>query len=109
MVKRSRDGKAGYLVFAPFVTSTRKVESDHNSAINTPNDTTVFVNLGWVPSENKEDIEMSGEPVPLIDALEEETDREYDIDTGFINDPEALNEDDVVSLTEITALVRKGE
>lgn len=83
-------------MFAPFVTSSRKVESDHNSTINTPNDSVVFVNLGWVPSENKDDIEMSGEPVPLLEANEDETLRDYDPNTGFVVDPEALVEEDAL-------------
>ena len=27
----------------------------------------IFVNLGWVPIENKNDVEMSSEPVPLLE------------------------------------------
>lgn len=78
-VSRNRDGKKGYLVFAPFVTSTKKNETDANSFSNTPSDNTVFVNLGWVPLENKDDIEMSGEVTPALEAPEDETDFEYDL------------------------------
>ena len=30
-------------------------------------ETGIFVNLGWVPKENKDDIEMGSEPVPLLE------------------------------------------
>ncbi|KRX05491.1 hypothetical protein PPERSA_04528 [Pseudocohnilembus persalinus] len=108
-VRRQRDGKEGYLVFAPFITSTRKLESEHNSAVNPQENNTVFVNLGWVPLENKLDIEMTGEPVELNEAPEDELDIHFDRFTNFTNDPEPYVEEDTFSLTTITALVRKGE
>jgi hypothetical protein len=52
---------------------------------------------------------MSGEVTPTLDAPEDETDFGYDSNTGFSNDPEPLIEEDALSLTEITALVRSGE
>jgi len=52
---------------------------------------------------------MTGEPVPAIEPIEEETDRGYDKYTNLCNDPEPTDEEDAITLTEITALVRRGE
>lgn len=39
---------------------------------------------------------MSGEPVPVLDAPEDETDFEYDPNTQFTNDPEPIIEEDAL-------------
>ena len=66
-IRRTRDGRLGYLVFAPFVTAveetdTVKREGNPNPAV----EVTVMVDLGWVPLENKKDIEMGNEPIPPL-------------------------------------------
>lgn len=52
---------------------------------------------------------MSGEPVPLLSPEEDASERNYDNFTGLIVDDEPLIEDDAFAMTEITALVRRGE
>lgn len=52
---------------------------------------------------------MSGEPVPLLTPNEDSSERNYEDFTGLIVDDEPLIEDDAFSMTEITALVRRGE
>lgn len=52
---------------------------------------------------------MTGEPVELNEAPEDELDIHFDRITNFTNDPEPYVEEDTFSLTTITALVRKGE
>lgn len=65
-VRRVRDNKDGYLVFAPFITATEGLEMDDRSTINPNAEFGLFVNLGWVPLENKNDITMGNDPVPLL-------------------------------------------
>jgi len=73
-IRRERGGKNGYLVFAPFVTALRKPMAPGNESINPPYEHSIWVNLGWVPSENKEDITMGNDPVPLLELSEKPTD-----------------------------------
>lgn len=109
-ISRERDGKKGYLVMAPFITATRKYSKvikpvEANKTI----ESGLMVNLGWVPAENKDDIELSSEPLPLIDGPAEGSLPERDRFTGLTNNPANLLEEDIVSLTEVTGIVRKGE
>lgn len=66
-VRRTRDGRLGYLVFAPFVTAVQ--ETDFVKREGNPNpkiEFSILVNLGWVPVENKKDIELGNQPLPPI-------------------------------------------
>ena len=65
-VRRKRDDKDGYLVFAPFITAYEGIEMDDRSNINPNVEFGLFVNLGWVPLDNKDDITMGNDPVPLL-------------------------------------------
>jgi len=85
-IRRQRGDKEGYLVFAPFVTARTKLESDPNSTANPPLETSIFVNLGWVPLENKGDIEMSSEPVPVLEQDENPAKRFANFYTGLAVD-----------------------
>lgn len=61
LVRRERDGRSGFLVFAPFVSS--RYQYDHDDDQSKIACTTVMVNLGWVPKENRKDITMGSEPL----------------------------------------------
>ncbi len=66
-IRRTRDGRLGYLVFAPFVTAVEQTDFvKRENIINPPVEITVLVDLGWVPLENKKDIEMGNEPIPPL-------------------------------------------
>lgn len=65
-VRRRRDGKEGYLVFAPFVTAVENVNHRIKQKSLLPIEYSIFVNLGWVPQENKKDVELGGEVCPPI-------------------------------------------
>jgi surfeit locus 1 family protein len=54
-VRRKRDNKEGYLVFAPFITA-REVYDTNEESPNYPAEFGLMVNLGWVPLDNKNDI-----------------------------------------------------
>mmetsp|Transcript_3902 Transcript_3902/g.4336 ORF Transcript_3902/g.4336 Transcript_3902/m.4336 type:complete len:300 (+) Transcript_3902:32-931(+) len=109
-IARERDGKKGYLVMAPFITSTRKYSKVIKPVeANKTLESGLLVNLGWVPAENKDDIELSAEPLPLIDPPAEGSLPERERFTGLTNNPSNLMEDDIVSLTEVVGIVRKGE
>lgn len=104
-VRRARDGKEGYLVFAPFVTALQS--TDIPEAAHNPNlEYSVFVNLGWVPLENKGDVQMLPDPVPAIDAPTNPYLIGKNLHTNLIND---ANDENYQPLTEITGLVRRGE
>jgi hypothetical protein len=67
-IRREKNGKFGYLVFAPFVSAHlvgdgRQFEQEGAMEIAK---TGVFVNLGWVPHENVDEIECTNEPLPLL-------------------------------------------
>ena len=66
-VRRTRDGRLGYLVFAPFVTAVENQDFAKREININPNvEITILVDLGWVPLENKKDIEMGNEPIPPL-------------------------------------------
>lgn len=66
-VRRQRDGKDGFLVFAAFVTAVDRVNHRLKQKDLLPIEHSVFVNLGWVPFDRKGDVELGGEVVaPLV-------------------------------------------
>jgi surfeit locus 1 family protein len=66
-VRRTKDGRLGYLVFAPFVTAKQTLERvKRENVVNGEVEFSLFVNLGWVPLEHKKDIEMGNEPIPML-------------------------------------------
>ena len=65
-VRRRRDGKEGFLVFAPFVTAIERVNHRLKQKDLLPVEYSVFVNIGWVPLENKKDVELGGEVSPPL-------------------------------------------
>lgn len=66
-IRRARDGRLGYMVFAPFVTAVQKTDFvARETVVNTPVEITILVNLGWVPVENKKDIELGNQPIPPL-------------------------------------------
>ena len=66
-VRRTRDGRVGYSVFAPFVTAMEDYDYKKDNNANPMLEYGLMVDLGWVPSENKGDIELGGELVaPLV-------------------------------------------
>jgi len=66
-IRRERAGKEGYLVFAPFITSIKSTDHTGDNPANPNVETGIFVNLGWVPLENRSDIELSNEPIPALE------------------------------------------
>jgi len=108
-VSRSRDGRAGYCVFAPFVTAMEDADLRKENNANTMQEFGCMVNLGWVPKENKDDIEMGGEPTPVIEPVEGADLLTEDPETLFVNNPDNLVEEHVVSLTEVVGIVKRGE
>ena len=66
-IRRTRDGRLGYLVFAPFVTAVEETDFIKREGNPIPNlEITILVDLGWVPLENKKDIEIGNEPIPPL-------------------------------------------
>ncbi|EAR97347.2 SURF1 family protein (macronuclear) [Tetrahymena thermophila SB210] len=108
-VRRKRDGKEGFLVFAPFVTAVERVNHRLKQKDLLPVEYSVFVNLGWVPVENKKDVELGGEVCPPMDAPTDSTLFVNDTFTGFNPDPANPEDTEQVTLTEITGIVRRGE
>ena len=65
-VRKQREGRAGYSVLAPFITAIEDNDPFRTTQANPPVEYGLMVNLGWVPLENKQDIEKSSEPLPLL-------------------------------------------
>lgn len=60
-IQKNKDGKKGYAVFAPFVTSHTDVNSHpHRGPTVLP--CGIMVNLGWVPVENRKEVSLDSEP-----------------------------------------------
>lgn len=108
-VAREKDGKDGFLVFAPFVTAVQDPEPQKRNDANPVVEHQVFINLGWVPSESKGDIKMGNEPIPNLEAPENNDLSEEERYTGFLLDPNSMQEEKVISVTEVTGIVRLGE
>jgi len=108
-VRKTRDGRVGYAVFAPFITAMDDYDLKKDNNANPMLEHGLMVNLGWVPIENKGDIEMGSEPIPALDALENTDLISEDRHTLFANNPDNVIEEHVVSLTEVVGIVRKGE
>lgn len=82
---------------------------DDRSTMNPNVEFGLFVNLGWVPLDNKDDITMGNDPVPLAEPCADPDKFFYDKDTGFNPNPENPDENAILPLTEITGIVRRGE
>jgi len=65
-VRKQRDGRPGYAVFAPFITAMADYDLRKDTNANPMLEYGIMVNLGWVPIENKGDIEMGSEPIPAM-------------------------------------------
>lgn len=81
-VRREKDGRAGYLVLAPFVTAKRNVS--HNVEAEQYDFSQLMVNLGWVPQEHANQVGMSTEPLGTYEQVDEEEAMgfSYDLYTG---------------------------
>jgi surfeit locus 1 family protein len=111
-VRKTKDGRTGYCVFAPFVTAMDDYDLKKDTNANPMLEYGLMVNLGWVPIENKDDIEMGTEPIPPLDATEEAEDLDLiaeDRHTLLANYPENFIEEHVVGLTEVVGIVKRGE
>ncbi|KAM3139304.1 hypothetical protein pb186bvf_008524 [Paramecium bursaria] len=106
-VRRQREGRDGYIVLAPFITSIFNPHFDKSPEKQT--NSQVIVNLGWVPIENQSDIKMSQDPLGTT-PIEELVDvPEYDGFTEFYKDPQNMEEDQQFPYVQFTGLIRKGE
>lgn len=68
-VRKTRDGRVGYSVFAPFITAIENNDIKRETDANPILEYGLMVNLGWVPIENKDDISMGSEPIPPLVSL----------------------------------------
>jgi len=105
MVARKRNGKDGYLIFAPFTTAANQTNPACNPLRKV--EITAIVCLGWVPKELKNKIEDNDTPLPLTEFSEETHPGYLLIEDGFNRD--LAQEDLYVPLTKLTAYVRPGE
>jgi cytochrome oxidase assembly protein ShyY1 len=58
MVAREKDGKPGYLVFAPFIT-----HNHYRSNSGRKSEVTIVVCLGWIPRKHKDRITSDRESI----------------------------------------------
>lgn len=105
LIAREKDGKKGYMVFAPFVyrhDRPNKYDRGGRSFREF-----VIVNLGWIPTHLKDSISMNYDQTNLIEYSEETHPGFLNIRDGFERDPES--EIGYMPLTYITGIIRKGE
>jgi surfeit locus 1 family protein len=69
----------------------------------------LMVNLGWVPVENKNDIEMGGEPLGTTTEDEPNPHEIPNAYTSFARNPAVLSEDLQMPFVEFVGMVRRGE
>lgn len=62
-VQKQKDGKDGYAIFAPFVTSHANNQSSPLVTFAPANASGIMVNLGWVPLENRGEVALDDEPL----------------------------------------------
>jgi len=117
-VKRQRDGKDGYLVFAPFYTYHQNPHP-HNPLIIEDKFHELdgaagglMVNLGWLPAEHKKDIDFKETNIEPIDLSDKFTGNRYvDPITGF-NYVKEYNPDRMekeFKFVEVEGVLRRGE
>merc|ERR1712232_644501 len=111
-VQKSKEGKKGYAVFAPFVTSHTDL-STHPYAAPKTNISGIMVNLGWVPVENRMEIGLDSEPLGTLDMEEYDWDNVEcykDMWTEFEYKQEYDEErEEAYPFTDVTGIVRRGE
>jgi surfeit locus 1 family protein len=112
-VRRRKDGKDGYAVFAPFITASENLSPDPTAPVEHPQiaEHGVMVNLGWIPVENKNEVKGTDEPLPLVEWDGENMPHNYvDPHSGFIYKTKYNEETEVKpKYTDLTAIVRRGE
>jgi len=111
-VQKSKDGKKGYAVFAPFVTSHTNLNTHPYRGPQT-NVCGIMVNLGWVPVDSRNEVGLDSEPLGTLDMddydwgdyltfkdewTEFEYKKEYDEER-----------EEVYPFTDVTGIVRRGE
>jgi len=112
VVSREKDGRKGYAIFAPFITS-------HVSVVTNPyeeekeNPSGIMVNLGWMPFENIGEISNDAEPIEKLDLEGMEwgdISRFRDPYTNFLYAKE-YDEDTEIEypFTDVVGIVRRGE
>jgi hypothetical protein len=112
-VRKAKDGKEGYAVLAPFVTGVQDVHSHPNYKLecNKNGEHSIMVSLGWVPLDQKNAVEASDEPLPLLEFRPSDLPQEVvtDPDTGFQYKVQYAEDEVKPKYTDLTAIVRKGE
>ncbi|EGR27408.1 hypothetical protein IMG5_195900 [Ichthyophthirius multifiliis] len=106
-VRRKRDGKEGFLVFAPFVTAVKRLNHRPQIKEVLPVEHVIFVNIGWVALEHQKSVELGSEIAPQLDL--DESQFYTDFYTQLNPNPENPNEKEQITMTEIQGIVRKGE
>jgi surfeit locus 1 family protein len=105
LVSREKDGKRGYLVFAPFVYRHELPTSlDKNGKTLRE---FVIVNIGWIPIHLKDSISMNYDQSELVEYSEETHPGFLHIHDGFERNPESEN--NYMPLSYINGIIRKGE
>jgi len=81
-VSRKKEGKEGFAVFAPFVTSHCNTSCHPKKYIEPPG-AGIMVNMGWIPQNEMSKMEADEEPLGKIDFSE----MNFGDGTGYILDP----------------------
>jgi cytochrome oxidase assembly protein ShyY1 len=65
VVARDRDGKPGYYIFAPFINMAQQPQEGSEAIY----ESGVVLNLGWLPREDRAQIELGMEPTQPLEDL----------------------------------------
>ena len=67
-VRKDKDGKKGYSVFAPFFTVNQNLDNNPDRRMRTSSqlEVGISVDLGWVPIEHRTEISMNTNPLEVI-------------------------------------------
>ncbi|CAD8044894.1 unnamed protein product [Paramecium primaurelia] len=106
-VRREREGRDGFLVFAPFVTALQFNDTEQDPEQTTKSQ--VMVNLGWVPKDNISDIQMGQEPIGTTTYENVPHNEDDDQLTGFNRNIANMEEDYQMPFVEFVGMVRRGE
>lgn len=108
-IRKVKDGKPGFVVLAPFITSISPSGNVNINGAQNFGRNGIMVSLGWVPAEHVKEIEAGSEPLPVIE-LAESTEN---YDEPFTNMPYySVFDEETFSpppYTEVTGIIRAGE
>jgi len=113
-IRKDKDGKKGYSVFAPFYTAAQSLDNNPKFSTHSKSkmEVGVTVDLGWVPIEHRKEISITTNPLEVITWEGKEfkgLEAIVDPYSGFEYKAEFGEDEQVPQYADLTAVVRAGE